>query len=65
MVFLTVFLGSCSRLVSEKMHAFAGAVQGITFAADRGEIYVPLDEGNPARFFYEWIDVGTPVRIRH
>jgi hypothetical protein len=31
--------------------------------ASHGCIRVPLDEGNPARFFYEWIDKGTPVRV--
>jgi len=60
MVFLTVFLGSCSRLVSEKMHAFAGAVQGITFAADRGEIYVPLDEAEQRLNFR----IDSPARSR-
>ena len=34
------------------------------YPASHGCIRVPLNEGNPARFFYEWIDVGTPVRIR-
>jgi L,D-transpeptidase catalytic domain len=35
-----------------------------SYPASHGCVRVPLDEGNPARFFYEWIDVGTPVRIR-
>lgn len=33
------------------------------YPASHGCIRLPLDEGNPARFFYEWIDAGTPVRI--
>lgn len=44
MAFLTIYLSSCSGVVSVKMNGVAGAVQGITFAADHGEIYVPLDE---------------------
>ena len=32
--------------------------------ASHGCIRLPLDEGNPAYFFYQWIDRGTPVRIR-
>jgi len=24
---------------------------------------VPLNEGNPAKFFYEWVDTGTPVSV--
>lgn len=44
MAFHTIFLSSCSGVVSLKMNGAAGAVQGITFAEDRGEIYIPLDE---------------------
>ena len=32
--------------------------------ASHGCIRVPLDEGNPARFFYEWIDRGTPILVK-
>jgi len=31
--------------------------------ASHGCIRLPLDEGNPARFFFEWVLTGTPVRI--
>ncbi|WP_395739866.1 L,D-transpeptidase family protein [Prosthecobacter sp.] len=31
--------------------------------ASHGCIRLPLDGGNPARFFYEWVDDGTPVRV--
>ena len=31
--------------------------------ASHGCIRVPLNKGNPARFFYEWIDRGTSVRV--
>lgn len=33
------------------------------YPASHGCIRLPLDEGNPAKFFYEWVDVGTPIRI--
>lgn len=33
------------------------------YPASHGCIRVPLNEGNPAKFFYEWVDVGTPVRV--
>lgn len=33
------------------------------FPASHGCIRLPLDEGNPARLFFEWIDIGTPVRV--
>jgi len=42
--FLTIILSSCSGVISVKMNGVAGVVQGITFAADDGKIYVPLDE---------------------
>jgi hypothetical protein len=44
MAFHTIFLGSCSGAVSLKMNGPTAAVQGITFAAERGEIYIPIDE---------------------
>lgn len=37
MAFLTMFLAWCSGVVSVKMNAAAGAVQGITFATDPGD----------------------------
>jgi lipoprotein-anchoring transpeptidase ErfK/SrfK len=33
------------------------------YPASHGCIRLPLDGGNPARFFYEWIDHGTPVKV--
>lgn len=33
------------------------------YPASHGCIRLPLNEGNPARFFYEWVDNGTPVRV--
>lgn len=33
------------------------------YPASHGCIRLPLDGGNPARFFYEWIDNGVPVRV--
>lgn len=44
MAFHTIFLSSCSGVVSLKMNGPMAAVQGITFAAERDEIYIPLDE---------------------
>lgn len=34
-----------------------------SYPASHGCIRVPLTGINPARFLYEWIDVGTPIRI--
>ncbi|MDB4438577.1 L,D-transpeptidase [bacterium] len=34
------------------------------YPASHGCIRVPLDEGNPAKFFYEWVSVGTPIQVR-
>lgn len=33
------------------------------YPASHGCIRVPLNEGNPARFFYEWVDRGTPITV--
>lgn len=33
------------------------------YPASHGCIRVPLTEGNPARFFYEWVQTGTPVSV--
>lgn len=60
MAFLTVFLGSCSGVVSVKMNAVAGAVQGITFASDLGETYVPLGEAEQRLNFR----IDSPERSR-
>lgn len=32
--------------------------------ASNGCIRLPLNEGNPAKLFFDWIDRGTPVEIR-
>jgi lipoprotein-anchoring transpeptidase ErfK/SrfK len=32
--------------------------------ASHGCIRLPLDEGNPAKLFFDWVDRGTPVHIR-
>lgn len=34
------------------------------YPASHGCIRVPLNEGNPAKFFYEWVKVGTPIHVR-
>lgn len=60
MAFLTIFLGSCSGVVSVKVNAVAGAVEGITFAADRGETYVPLDEAEQRLNFR----IDSPARSK-
>lgn len=31
--------------------------------ASHGCIRVPLKEGNPAKWLFEWIEIGTPIRI--
>jgi hypothetical protein len=33
------------------------------YPASHGCIRLPLDAGNPARFFFEWVLNGTPVRV--
>jgi hypothetical protein len=34
-----------------------------SYPASHGCIRVPLNGANPARFLYEWVDVGTPIEI--
>lgn len=34
-----------------------------SYPASHGCIRVPLTGANPARFLYEWVDVGTPIQI--
>lgn len=34
-----------------------------TYPASHGCIRVPLGEGNPAKWFYRWVDIGTPIEI--
>lgn len=33
------------------------------YPASHGCIRVPLKEGNPAKFFYEWVEPGTPIKV--
>ena len=33
------------------------------YPASHGCIRMPLDGRNPAKFFYEWVDTGSPVRV--
>lgn len=42
------------------IHGFASVPD---YPASHGCIRMPLDGGNPARFFYEWIDNGSPVHV--
>ena len=35
------------------------------YPASHGSIRLPLNEGNPAKLFYQWVDVGTPVSMIH
>ena len=42
------------------VHGFSSVPR---YPASHGCIRLPLDEGNPARFFYEWVQNGTPVRV--
>jgi lipoprotein-anchoring transpeptidase ErfK/SrfK len=34
------------------------------YPASHGCIRMPLDGGNPAKWFFEWVDVGTPVSVQ-
>lgn len=34
-----------------------------SYPASHGCVRMPLNNGNPARFFYEWVDRGTPVVV--
>ena len=40
-----------------------GFTQVPDYPASHGCIRLPLTGANPARFFYEWVERGTPVRI--
>jgi len=42
------------------VHGFSSVPK---YHASHGCIRMHLDQGNPARYFYEWVDRGTPVRI--
>ncbi len=43
------------------IHGFSSVPR---YPASHGCIRVPLNAGNPAQWFYEWIDRGTPIRIK-
>ena len=32
--------------------------------ASHGCVRLPLNEANPAKFFFDWVDMGTPIEIR-
>jgi hypothetical protein len=50
--------------VQIKGHVFIHGFTSVpNFPASHGCIRLPLDGNNPARFFFEWIDNGSPVRI--
>lgn len=34
------------------------------YPASHGCVRVPLTEGNPAKFFYEWVQTGSPVKVK-
>lgn len=42
------------------VHGFTSVPE---YPASHGCIRVPMTGGNPARWFYEWVDRGTPVTI--
>lgn len=42
------------------VHGFASVPD---YPASHGCIRVPINVGNPAKFFYEWVDLGTPVHV--
>ena len=46
-------------------HIFVHGFSSVpTYPASHGCIRLPLDEGNPARFFHDWVLTGTPVTVR-
>lgn len=45
-------------------HVFIHGFSSVpSYPASHGCVRMPLTGGNPARFFYEWVDAGTPVKI--
>lgn len=45
-------------------HIFVHGFSSVpAYPASHGCIRMPLDKGNPARFFYEWVLTGTPVSV--
>ena len=46
-------------------HVFIHGFRSVPrYPASHGCIRLPLSEGNPAKFFFEWIDCGTPVSVQ-
>ncbi|MDZ4401815.1 L,D-transpeptidase [Prosthecobacter sp.] len=46
-------------------HVFIHGFSSVpNYPASHGCIRVPLTEGNPAKFFYEWVLTGTPVSVK-
>jgi hypothetical protein len=46
-------------------HIFVHGFSSVpAYPASHGCIRMPLDKGNPARFFYEWVLTGTPVSVK-
>lgn len=45
-------------------HVFIHGFRSVPeYPSSHGRIRLPLTEGNPAKYFYEWIDCGPPVRV--
>ena len=45
-------------------HVFIHGFSSVpSYPASHGCVRMPLTGGNPARFFYEWVDAGTPVKV--
>jgi len=45
-------------------HVFVHGFTSVpNYPASHGCIRLPLDEGNPAKFFFEWVLTGTPVNV--
>jgi len=45
-------------------HVFVHGFTSVpAYPASHGCIRVPLTDGNPAKFFFEWVETGTPVRV--
>ena len=47
-----------------RRHVFVHGFTSVPYyPASHGCIRLPLTGGNPAKFFYEWTDTGTPVKV--
>jgi lipoprotein-anchoring transpeptidase ErfK/SrfK len=42
------------------IHGFSSVPR---YPASHGCIRLPMTNGNPARAFYEWVEIGTPIEI--